>query len=341
MRKMASIQKIAEVKPIDGADFIVAYRVNGWWVVDKKDAYQVDDLVVYCEPDAWIPFELAPFLCKGKEPREYNGVKGEKLRTIRLKKQYSQGLILPFSIMNVEQDGIVYESLADVDTDVSEILGIQKWEPPIPACLVGKMRGNFPSFIPKTDQTRIENLGRNLEIWQYKKFEFAIDEKCEGSSMTTYVYNDREGVCSRNIDLYDTDDNTFWQVEKKYSIIEKIKSTGKNIAIQGELLGEGIQGNIYNIKGHDLYVFDVYLIDEHRYMLPDERDEFVSSIGLKLVPRLGSIVIDESITQSTLIDMAEGISKLYNTQREGIVFRNKTENDTFKAISRKYLLNQA
>jgi RNA ligase (TIGR02306 family) len=340
MRKMASIQKIAEVKPIDGADFIVSYRVNGWNVVDKKDAYQVGDLVVYIEIDAWCPNSLCSFLSKGREPREFNGVKGEKLRTVRLRGTYSQGLILPFSVMNVEQDGIVYESLADVDTDVSEILNIQRWEPPIPACLAGKMKGNFPSFIPKTDQTRIENLNRELEKWKEQELQFTIEEKLEGSSFCGYVYNDREGVCSRNIDLHETEDNTYWQMAKKYDILNKIKSTGKNLAIYGETLGNGIQGNIYNITGHDLYIFDIYLIDERRYMLPSERYQLVNSLGLKSVPVIGKITIDDRVDQKMLIEMAEGKSALYNTEREGIVVKCNTENISFKAISRKYLSKQ-
>ena len=85
MRKLATIQCIAEVKTIENADKIVAYRINGWWVVDSKDKYQVGDVVVYCEPDSWVPHELAPFLSKGKEPREFEGVKGERLRTQKFK----------------------------------------------------------------------------------------------------------------------------------------------------------------------------------------------------------------------------------------------------------------
>ena len=76
MRKLATIRRIEEVKPIEGADLIQAYRVDGWWLVDKKDAYQVGDLAIYCELDSWIPHELAPFLSKGKEPRNYKGVEG-------------------------------------------------------------------------------------------------------------------------------------------------------------------------------------------------------------------------------------------------------------------------
>ena len=98
-RKMASVQKIAEIKPIEWADRIVAYRINGWWVVDSKDKYEVGDYVVFSEVDSWIPHELAPFLSKGKEPREFEGVKGERLKTQKFKNQVSQGLILPMEVL--------------------------------------------------------------------------------------------------------------------------------------------------------------------------------------------------------------------------------------------------
>jgi len=111
-----------------------------------KDEFKVGDLCVYFEIDSWIPTELAPFLSKGKEPREYKGIKGERLRTVKLKGQISQGLVLPLSAADKEFYG--------ADEDVTEEFNIIKWEPPISAQLSGKLAGNFPSFIPKTDQER-------------------------------------------------------------------------------------------------------------------------------------------------------------------------------------------
>ena len=95
MRKLATIRRIAEIRPIENANKIYHYRVDGWWVVDTVDKFQVGDLVIYLEIDSWVPTELAPFLSKGKEPREYNGVKGERLKTVKLRGAVSQGLLLP------------------------------------------------------------------------------------------------------------------------------------------------------------------------------------------------------------------------------------------------------
>ena len=137
MRKMASIQKIVDVIDIPGADKICQYQIQGWRVVDSVGKYQVGDLVVFCEVDSWVPTILAPFLSKGNTPREYNGVPGEKLRTIRFRKALSQGLILPIEVLpgGFETGDIV------VGMDVSEVLGIQKWEAPEQTHLGGQTKG--------------------------------------------------------------------------------------------------------------------------------------------------------------------------------------------------------
>jgi RNA ligase (TIGR02306 family) len=98
MRKLASVQRISDIQPIEGADKIVRATINGWHLVTAVDnGFNVGDLVVYFEVDSWIPTEIAPFLSKGKEPREFEGVRGERLRTIKLRGTTSQGLILPLS----------------------------------------------------------------------------------------------------------------------------------------------------------------------------------------------------------------------------------------------------
>ena len=152
-RALASIRRIVEIKPIEFADKICAYRVDGWWAVDTIEKYNIDDLVVYVEIDSWVPTAIAPFLSKGKTPREYAGVPGERLRTVKLKGTLSQGLLLPISPTCDMIESSLFEGL-----DVSFPLGITKWEPVLPACLAGQARGNFPSWGRKTDQERIENL---------------------------------------------------------------------------------------------------------------------------------------------------------------------------------------
>ena len=337
-RKMATIRKIDEIRPIEGADAIEAYRVGGWWVVDKKNAHKVNDLVVYVEIDAFIPHEIAPFLSKGKEPREYNSVKGERLRTVKLRGQVSQGLLLPIETAFPGSDRRFWWS--QVNVDISERLGIQKWEAPIPASLSGDVEGVFPTVVPKTDQERIQNLTEELKTWQSNiAFTWEVTEKLDGSSMTVFVHNDREGVCSRNWSLKETDGNTLWSVARRERLIEKVRQTGRNLALQGELVGEGIQGNAYNVKGQDFRLFDIYDIDRGEYLSPLERRVFAETHGIKHVPVLATeMVIEEWVTG--LLTMADGVSTLNSkTNREGLVFKcNTFGGPSFKAISNKWII---
>lgn len=148
MRKLVTIKTITDIQPIPEADAIDVATVNhGWKVVVKKGEYKIGDNVLYVEVDSWVPNRIAPFLSKNREPREYNGVLGERLKTQKFRGQLSQGLILPLSILT----GYIDEAL---DGDFSNILGVQKWEAPVPTQLSGDLVGGFPSRIPKTDQER-------------------------------------------------------------------------------------------------------------------------------------------------------------------------------------------
>ena len=367
MRKLASIRKVSDIIPIDGADSICSYKIDGWNVVDTIGKYNVGDLVIYIETDAWIPHEIAPFLSKGNEPKEFNGVKGERLRTIKLRKTLSQGLILPL-YGNGWVDGLIskfatYESVANrpypvwienvtehgyyiepeyyendiFDIDLSEKLNIQKWEPPIPAELSGVMKGNFPSQIPKTDEERIQNLISEFEEWKPNTI-WEITEKLDGSSMTCYYINGEFGVCSRNIDLLKNETNSFWKMAIKYDLENKLIALNKNIAIQGELCGPGIQNNRYKLTDHEFFVFNVYDVDTGNYFIAEQRQKLIQKLNLKHVPVIFSnYVIPVESTVNDILLFAEGKSILNpSSEREGIVF--KTNSRSFKAISNKYLL---
>ena len=99
MRKLATVRRIDDIRPIPDADAIECAVIGGWSVVIKKGEYREGDIAVYCEIDSWIPHELAPFLSKGQEPREFEGIRGERLRTVKLRGQVSQGLLLPLHVL--------------------------------------------------------------------------------------------------------------------------------------------------------------------------------------------------------------------------------------------------
>jgi RNA ligase (TIGR02306 family) len=326
MRHLATIRKISDILPIVNADVIEVAVVDGWKVVVKKNEFKIGDVVIYCEIDSWIPHNIAPFLSKDKDPREYNGVKGEVLRTVRLRGQLSQGLLLPLS-----------DVAGSIGDDVSEQLNIQKWEPPIPAQLAGEVRGLFPSFVPKTDQERIQNLSAEIADWNNQDLSWEVTEKLDGSSMTVYDTGDDYGVCSRNLNLRETEGNTLWKVARELKLFDGLSG----YALQGELIGEGIQGNPYKIRGQTFRLFDIYNINEGRYLTPSERQGlFWSVMNIPHVPVLE--IYTQKLDIDNLLSFAEGKSALNNsTEREGLVFKCKElPGVSFKVISNKFLLKK-
>ena len=344
MRKLATIRVIENILPIDGADAIEVATVGGWKVVVKKGEYEVGDLAVYFEIDSWIPFEMAPFLCKGKEPREFEGVKGERLKTIKLRGQLSQGLLIP---LNQAFPLDVFERIEG--EDVTEVLGIKKWEKPMNAQLAGMARGNFPSLIPKTDQERCQNMVKEIVAANEAGMKFEVTEKLEGSSMTVYRIRGEFGVCSRNMDLKETEGNSFWATARKDDIEAKMIAVDEfwDFAIQGELIGPGIQGNIYNLKQPEFRVFDVYNIQAGQYLVPQDRRRLIEKMGLNHVPVLAAAAELHDTLGITdipqLLKYAEGKSvmgDITGPEREGVVFKQVDGGMTFKAISNKYLLGE-
>lgn len=365
-RKLATIRQIDTIRPIPGADAIEVATVGGWEVVVKKGEFNEGDLALYLEIDSWVPNELAPFLSRGHEPRVYNGVAGERLRTIKLRGQLSQGLLLPISgqaALKVVTDWIVeqlFPATADpyvvdngtyIGADLTKALNVQKWERPISSQLQGKARGNFPSFIRKTDQERCQNLTRQIAEAYENEDIFEISRKMDGSSMTVYFLaghepdgsDNRSGVCSRNLELkLDQEGNTFVDTAKKLDLLAALEKYGKNLALQGELVGPGIQGNSEGLESHDFYLFDIWLIDEARYATPSERRDHYSELLMRGARMPFIPVIDHegqlpSGNVRDLLAMAEG--KTFSGQeREGLVFKRIDGKFSFKAISNAFLL---
>ena len=338
MRKMATIRKIDALRPIVGADAIECAIVGGWTCVVKKGEYTAGDLAVYCEIDSWIPYEVAPFLSKGNFPHVYNEVKGERLRTVKLRGQLSQGLLLPLKELYGLLQGLNNHFEGQ---DVSENLGIVKYEAPIPASLAGEVKGMFPSVIPKTDQERIQNLSVELEEWKAEKLTWEVTEKLDGSSMTVYIIDGEVGVCSRNLDLKPNKDNSLWATAYKNEINVKLIQSLSNLAIQGELVGSGIQGNMYKMRGQDFYVYDIYDIDAGRYFTPAERVAYCKVWDIKHVPVFKSDFMLTTETVADLLKMAEGKSvmgDIVGPEREGLVYKCNERQVSFKTVSNKFLL---
>lgn len=497
-RNLVTIRTVAEIKPIANADMIELAVVDGWQLVTKKGEFKVGDRAVYLEIDSFLPCRPEFEFLRRSSYKKMGEEEGFRLKSIKLRGEISQGLLLPLSVVNLTGD--------ENDEDLASLLGVTLYEPPIPAQLAGKVVGMFPSFIQKTDQERVQNLTGKLwgkgetviytdgegneivkEIPPAVKRSYEVSEKMDGcfhystlvttdlgkltlgvivnqkmdvkvltyneetkrteykeidqyhyykdkavncvvsvghrgkgnrakqikctqdhlfftengwkeakdlqrgdivfhssenipyevkqlllgcllgdyhpgsydltlkdnhnyfvydilvhnSSCTIFNYGDQFGVCSRNLQLEEDPENSFWKMAIKYNLKEKL--SGHNVAIQGELCGEGIQKNKYKLKGQDLFVFDIFDIETHRYFSPEERLSFLS----KVAPELKSVPILERDFDlpddiGDLLTYAQGASKVNPQQeREGLVFKEEgtsLDRFSFKAISNKFLL---
>jgi RNA ligase (TIGR02306 family) len=268
----------------------------------------------------------------------FDGIAGERLRTMKLRGQLSQGLLLPLSTLTMVESEL-FEGL-----DVSFPLGIVKYEAPVPAQLAGEVKGMFPGWIQKTDQERVQNLKEEFDYWLREQHVWEVTEKLDGSSMTVYLRDGEFGVCSRNLELKPSETNSLWKVAVRNDLELKLRRANRNLALQGELIGEGIQGNPYKQKGQEFFLFDIYDIDTGKYLTPTERNAFVEEHDIKHVPVLafGAELWDTLGINSidNILKFAEGksVMGMIGCEREGLVFKSKAMQCSFKAISNKFLL---
>jgi ATP-dependent RNA circularization protein (DNA/RNA ligase family) len=152
------------------------------------------------------------------------------------------------------------------------------------------------------------------------------------------------GVCSRNLELKADEPSTWIDTAKKYDIEAKLRAffgrTGKQIAIQGEQVGPGIEGNIYKLDSVRLYVYDVFDIAEQKYLAPAMARAVVEVLGLDYVPVVDIAFELPERYCDELLAMAECCSALAPYHAEGLVFKaNSDKTDfSFKAVSNFYLM---
>lgn len=332
MRKLARIERILSLDPIPGADLIEVATVGGWKVVVKKHVFKPDGLATFFEIDSLIPLRpWSSFLFKDK--RELY-----RLKTIKLKGQLSQGLLVPI----VEIPELAGREWVEGD-DLTELLQISKWEMTIPAQLAGQVKGNFPSFIRKTDEERVQNAKRVVD--EIKGSLIYISQKCDGSSMTCYRHEGVFGVCSRNLDLREEGGDSFWAMAKELDLPSKLP---EGFALQGELVGPSIQGNKMGLDKKRFYIFNVWDIANQRFLDYYDFINFVAKLGLETVP-----IICANLEPSTLFNTIEDWLTYADKQTypngqpaEGIVVRGMTERYSpaldgrlsFKVISNSFLL---
>ncbi len=327
MRKLATIRTVHETRAIDGADMIEMAVVDGWKCVTKKGEYNAGDAVIYCEIDSFLPVREEFEFLRKSSLKTMDDREGFRLRTVKLRGQISQGLLLDPSILGRS---------FNVGEDVTDELGIVKYEAPIPTCLGGEVIGGFPAFIAKTDEERIQNLAADFD--SFRGLAFYVSEKIDGTSFTAFVHEEQFGVCGRNWQLAEDASNSHWRVVRDLDLRGRMKTLGRSLAIQGELVGPGIQKNRYALKAPTVFVFNVFDLAESAYVHKTEMEAICRELDLSIVPPLGEMIVPDCL--DAILTLAEGTSVLNpKTEREGLVWVSGSGNDrvSFKTISNKFL----
>lgn len=352
MRTLASVKVISEILPIEGKDKIGLATVDGWRVIVQKDQFEVGGKCVYCEIDSVLP---------EKPEFEFLRSKNFRIKTMKMAGVISQGICFPMSVLPAGN--------YSVNQDVTNIIGVKQYEATMDVeaqkeVKVSKykfirwlMRFNwyrqfvykhdhragkgFPSFIQKTDETRIQNMPFLLQ----DKSKFIVTEKIDGQSGTFALTQKKTLfgkkfeyiVCSRNLRLFNKDNSSYWKVSDKYDIESVLKSIiGDNewVAIQGECVAPNVQGNKYGVSEADLYVFNV--IYPNGRMGTVNASELCREEGLKFVPIVCSYTLPDTVDE--ILAFAHGQSALGNTIREGIVVRSIDGKTSFKAVDPLFLI---
>lgn len=351
MRKLVTIRRIDNLLPIEGADLIELAKVDGWQCVVKKGEFEKGDYCIYFEIDSFLPIEPEFEFLRKSSYKKMGEQEGFRIRTAKFKGQVAQGLALPIKAVapDAVRDSLKNDTEAEMFAkDFSDAFGVVKYEPPIPAELAGNVMGNFPGFIRKTDQERCQNLGNEIFV-ENEDSRYEITMKLDGTSFTAFYVDKEEGVCGRNWELK-ADESNEHSMYIDSGLQEILRKYGKNIAVQGELMGPGIQKNREKLAKHKLFIFDIYDIDGGCYFAPHTRHEILQdlwSLGLnrELVDHVPVIAMAESLEDlkvygvAELLAFAEGPS-IVHPIREGLVFKRIDGGFSFKAISNSYLLKE-
>ena len=363
MRKLATIRKITNIVPIENCDNIALAIVDGWTVIIKKSEFSIGDSCVFFEIDSFLPLEPRyEFL---KKTTKFDGKEGYRIKTMKMKGVLSQGLALPLTM---------FPEVSTNDDDVTAKLNIIKFdlEQFYGANTAGpreRKYDSFPTFIPKTDQPRIQNMTHMFLTHKATTFEETL--KLDGSSMTCYKIPNKPtlfqrvlsffgkqlpthkfGVCSRNVDLKPSDNKVqtfdnfgkksvyaqsdFWATAIKMDIENKLPI---GYAIQGELIGPQIQANHEKVSSLDYFVFDVYDINKKQYLTPEARREFCKQNNIQHVPVTNESATPLQMSLEELLAHVDTESMNPGTVSEGRVYKsNSYPTMSFKVINNKYLL---
>lgn len=326
---LASIQSIVSVEHHSNADSLDIVKVLGYHCIVKRNQWKVGDLCIFIEPDSVLPDASWAVFYKAKSSR---------VRAIRLRGIWSMGIVESLSILPPH---LSLRAFLPVGLDVTEALGVIKYEPPMPQDLSAS--GPYGFGIPKTDETRWQSLGDQLPPWGTL---VDVTLKIDGQSWSALVKLDPDGTAERGVGgrsfLYKLDcDNAYIRNEKRYDVLNKLeafcRTNNVSLALRGESYGPGIQKGEHNphSKGESgLALFSTWLIDERRYATkghPLYIYDLAPKLGLPTAP-----VIERNVplTPELIARYDEGLEKIDGKPFEGVVIQH--EGGSFKIINKFY-----
>lgn len=360
MRRLAYPVTVSSSAPIPETDRLDITKMEGnaWQVVTERGSFKPGDRAIYFEIDSALPIDDSRYdFLKERCLRSWCDKHGRKLkqairiRTIKLRGVLSQGLLMPINLFEEarwRKDG----------EDCTEILRVQHYDDiaeEMAAILdtrtapgTCKRHGNFPAFVPKSDEERIQNLADYP--MRYRDTLFEVTVKDDGCS-ATYIYSPSNSpehpflVCSRNFIIEEDMESIYWRMERKYDIEGKLKHIfdlyGEELAMQGEITGPGVNGNHDMLTEHRFRVFRMFDIGRQETVGTEECVLYCKMIDIPHVPVLHEKfpLFRECPTIEDVLKYAEGKTENGN-EREGLVFKEvgTAKPVHFKAVSNRYLL---
>ena len=343
MRRLASIQRIWKIEPIEGADRIELAHVLGWQCVANKGQFRKGDCCVYFEIDSFLPVRHEFEFLRVSSYKEIEILgPGFRLKTMKFRGQISQGLLLPAETFPE------IPSEAELGHDVTELLGVRKWEIEERITTGGTVTGPLPYDIPHTDETRVQ--AEPELIRAFAGLEYYISTKMDGSSHSVGLDEDGFHVTGHNYEYKDDGSSPFYELVKSMGLKEKMEAFAEEnhltaFTIQGELCAPGIQQNRLKLSRPAWYVFTIRENGKRvglRRML-----EICTALKLESVPieETGTDLPSKYLTVEALLERADG-NYPNGGRKEGIVIRpvEPVYNElvsgplSMKVVSNKYLL---
>ena len=328
--KLASIELISEIKPHPNADKLELAKVLGYTCIVEKGKYTAGDAVVLIQPDTVLP---------DKPWAEMFKKRGNRVKALRLRNIWWFGIVMsPYDVCDISDlKGMLMP--VNIGKDISERIGITKYEAPQPQQLDAK--GPLPFGLGRTDEERWQNIA-DLPFGE----DTMVTVKLDGQSGTYYCRKDRQtnewhtGICSRSLEMKPECSNNYTRINAKYNILDKLlaycKQHDVSLALRGEIYGNGIQAHAANPHSKlplDFAAFNVYNFDTFSYEGP-QNDHYYQNVCRKIgVPEV-DLLETTILTPELIKEYAEVMTEVNGRSFEGVVIKHSL--GSFKVLNLHY-----